>query len=111
VATKEVLPDARSPWAIEHRMRWAALVRDLRQTAAEAAYETAQYGDAHRLVREVLAEDPYRERAWRLAMHVAAAVGDTDRVIAAYRDCESALRELPAKPSAATRALFDALVG
>jgi DNA-binding SARP family transcriptional activator len=111
VATNEVLPGARSPWVNEHRMRWADLVRDLRQTAAEAAYETAQYGDAHRLVREVLGEDPYRERAWRLAMHVAAAVGDTDRVIATYRDCESALRELPAKPSAATRALFDALVG
>ncbi|WP_416972152.1 BTAD domain-containing putative transcriptional regulator [Streptomyces sp. 4F14] len=109
VAGMEMLPGARSPWVTEHRERWATLIRDIRHTAAEAAYETADYGIAHRLVQQVLAEDPYRERAWRLAMKVASAVGDTDRVIAAYRGCATAMRELRADPSSATRALFDRL--
>jgi DNA-binding SARP family transcriptional activator/tetratricopeptide (TPR) repeat protein len=110
VSGREILPGARSPWAAEHRLRWSGLVRDLRQTAAEAAYESANYGLAHRLVRAVLVEDPYRERAWRLAMNVASAVGDSDQVIAAYRGCESALSQLSVKPSAATRDLFDRLL-
>ena len=57
----------------------------------------------------MLAEDPYRERGWRLAMKIASAVGDADGVIAAYRGCAAALRELPTDPSLATRALFDRL--
>src|SRR5262249_55098470 len=67
VAGKDVLAGARSPWTTEHRERWATLILDIRHTAAEAAYETADYGVAHRLVKQVLAEDAYRERAWRLA--------------------------------------------
>jgi ATP/maltotriose-dependent transcriptional regulator MalT/DNA-binding SARP family transcriptional activator len=109
VSGKEMLPGARSPWAAGHRDRWTSLVLDIRHTAAEAAYEEPSYGLAHQLVSQVLAEDPYRERAWRLAMRIASAVGDTDGVIAAYRGCQSALRELPAEPSPATRALFDRL--
>lgn len=105
----DVLSGARSPWATEHRERWKALLLDIRHTAAEAAFETADYGLAHRMAKKVLAEDCYRERAWRLTMKTASAVGDTDGVIAAYRGCEAALREVPAEPSAATRALFDRL--
>ncbi len=109
VSGKEVLPGAPSPWATEHRRCWATLILDIRHTAAGAAYETADYGVAHRLVKQVLAEDAYRESAWRLAMKVASAIGDTDGVIAAYRGCEAALHELAATPSAATRELFDRL--
>jgi ATP/maltotriose-dependent transcriptional regulator MalT/DNA-binding SARP family transcriptional activator len=109
VEGREVLPGARSPWITGHRERWATLIMDIRHTAAEAAFEAASYGEAHRLVKQVLAEDPYRERGWRLAMKIASAVGDTDGVIAAYRGCTAALRELPTDPSPATRALFDRL--
>jgi DNA-binding SARP family transcriptional activator len=109
VADKKVLPGARSPWITEHRDRWAKLILDIRHTAAEAAFEAASYGEAHRLVKQVLADDPYRERGWRLAMKIASAVGDTDGVIAAYRGCAAALRELPTDPSPATRALFERL--
>ncbi|KAA1397115.1 BTAD domain-containing putative transcriptional regulator [Aeromicrobium ginsengisoli] len=106
---KEVLPGTRSPWVTDHRERWAALVLDIRHAAAEAAFDTADYGVAHRFVRQVLAADPYRERAWRLAMKVADAVGDTDRVIGSYRSCELALKELSTSPSEATRKLFATL--
>ena len=109
VGAREVLPGARSPWVTEHRARWASLILDIRHTAAEAAFSAARYMQAYQLVQDVLREDPYRERAWRLAMKVASAVGDTDQVIAAYRGCEAALAELPTTPSEATRALFERL--
>jgi predicted amino acid dehydrogenase len=38
-------------------------------------------------------------------MRLAHATGDSDRVLAAYRSCERALRELGAEPSATTSAL------
>jgi DNA-binding SARP family transcriptional activator len=106
---REVLPGARSSWVAGHRQHWAELICDIKHTAAEAAYETADYGLAHELTQQVLAHDPYRERAWRLAMKIASAVGDNDRVIAAYRACEAALREVPAQPSPSTRTLLDQL--
>jgi len=109
VSGREVLPAARSPWVTAYRQRWAELILDIRHTAAQAAYDTAQYGLAHQLTQQVLTEDPYRERVWRLAMHIASAVGDTDRIIAAYRACEAALREVPTEPSAATRELLHRL--
>jgi ATP/maltotriose-dependent transcriptional regulator MalT/DNA-binding SARP family transcriptional activator len=108
---KPFLQGARSIWALDHQERWAALVLDICHTAAEAAFDTARYGLAHRLVQQVLARDAYRERAWRLSMKIASYVGDTDRVIAAYHGCEAALRELPTTPSRATRALLDQLRG
>lgn len=106
---KPILQGARSIWALDHQQRWAALVLDICHTAAEAAFDTARYGLAHRLVQQVLARDAYRERAWRLSMKIASAVGDTDRVIAAYRGCEAALRELPATPARATQDLLNQL--
>jgi DNA-binding SARP family transcriptional activator len=109
VADHEVLPGARSPWVAQHRQRWTDLVLDIRHTAAEAAYESGNYGIAYSLSEQVLRQDPYRERAWRLAMMVASAVGDTDRVIAAYRRCEAALEELRTEPSDSTRQLLDRL--
>jgi DNA-binding SARP family transcriptional activator len=109
VAGHEVLPGARSPWVDQYRQRWTDLVLDIRHTAAEAAFDSANYGIAHELCEQVLGEDPYRERAWRLAMRVASAVGDTDRVIAAYRGCETALRDLRTEPSMSTRQLLNSL--
>ncbi|MTD53824.1 bacterial transcriptional activator domain-containing protein [Amycolatopsis pithecellobii] len=109
VSGRAVLPTARSPWVTAYRQRWNELILDIRHIAAEAAYDTAQYDLAYQLTQQVLAEAPYRERAWRLAMHISSAVGDTDRIIAAYRACETALREVPTQPSAATRELLDRL--
>jgi LuxR family transcriptional regulator, maltose regulon positive regulatory protein len=57
----------------------------------------------------VFAIDPYRERAWRLAMRIVAAYGDDDRVIAVFRRCERALVEVGIAPSPSTRRLLDAL--
>ena len=42
-------------------------------------------------------------------MRIAAATRDHDAVIAAYRECESALGEMGAKPSVAASSLLDQL--
>ncbi|MFD2416519.1 hypothetical protein [Amycolatopsis pigmentata] len=105
----EFLASARSMWTIGQRAVWQDLVVDIRFAAAEAAFAANQLGVAHVLVREVLAADRYRERAWRLAMRIAAAVGDDDRVISLFRQCETALAEVPAVPSGSTRRLLDDL--
>jgi DNA-binding SARP family transcriptional activator len=57
----------------------------------------------------VAREDPFREATWRLAMRIASALGDDDRVIARFRSCEQALREIGAEPSETTRRLLEAL--
>jgi DNA-binding SARP family transcriptional activator len=105
----EYLPGARSAWVEARRERLAELAADARLAAAELHFALGRYGDAGALVAAVLAHDPYREAAWRLQMRLAGAVGDEDRVIAAYRRCEQALDRLGTTPSATTRRLLDAL--
>ncbi|MCU1670774.1 MAG: transcriptional activator domain protein [Blastococcus sp.] len=100
------LPTVASVWAEDRRQRLDELVRSARLEAAEVACTIGQLGEARRLAEQVVATDPYREAAWRLLMRLAAALGDHDRVIAAYRRCEEALREIGAQPSGATAALL-----
>jgi DNA-binding SARP family transcriptional activator len=105
----EYLPGVASAWAEHRRGCLARCALDARLDAAEAAYSCARYRDAQRLAEETLARDPFREAAWRLVMRLAHAIGDEHQVIVAYRNCERALRELGASPSAVTRELIAAL--
>jgi DNA-binding SARP family transcriptional activator len=105
----EYLPGARSDWVQVRREHLAQLAGDARLVAAELAFASGRYGDATRLVDAVLERDPFREAARRLQMRVANAVGDEDRVIAAYRRCEHTLAELGIAPSTSTRQLLNTL--
>jgi DNA-binding SARP family transcriptional activator len=100
------LPTVASDWAEDRRQRLEELVRSARFEAAEVARAIGQLGEARRLAEQVVTEDPYREAAWRLLMRLAAAMGDHDHVISAYRGCERALREIGAQPSSATVSLL-----
>jgi DNA-binding SARP family transcriptional activator len=95
-----------SAWADERRQRLDELVRSARLEAAEVAFVCGRYKQATQLAEMVVSVDPYREAGWRMLMKLAQVLGDHDRVIAAYRSCERALRELGAQPSATTAALF-----
>ncbi|SHK43294.1 transcriptional activator domain-containing protein [Pseudonocardia thermophila] len=101
----EYLPGIRSRWALERRAQLAEILKDVQFQAAEAAYATGSFQKAEELLAPVLRADPTREAAWRLQMRLAHAVGDSDRVLSAYRSCEGALRELGTTPSATTCAL------
>jgi DNA-binding SARP family transcriptional activator len=98
----EYLPGVVSTWAEERRQHLVSVVQEARHDAAEIAFATGHYRQAARLVRDVLRADPFRESAWRLEMRIADALGDQDRVIAAYRACERALTELGTQPTATT---------
>jgi ATP/maltotriose-dependent transcriptional regulator MalT len=107
----EFLPACRADWAVERRRRLEVLGVDTRELAAEAAYGTGEYRRADDLAWQVLKIDPYRERSWRLAMKIAAALGHEDRILLAYRACAEALAEIGTKPAAATQALLASLRG
>jgi DNA-binding SARP family transcriptional activator len=100
------LPKITSVWAEDRRQRIDELVRSARVEAAEVAFAVGQPAQARRLAEAVVVVDPYREAAWRLLMRLAAALGDDDGVITAYRSCVEALREIGAEPSGPTVALL-----
>lgn len=105
----EYLPGVSSAWAEHRRSCLARAALEARLDAAEAAYGVARYREAQLLAEEVLVGDAFREAAWRLLMRLAHAVGDEHQVLVAYRNCEQAMREIGASPSAATRQLLAAL--
>jgi DNA-binding SARP family transcriptional activator len=105
----EYLSGIGSDWVHGRREHLAQLAGDARLVAAELAFASGRYGDATRLVDAILERDPFREGAHRLQMRIANAIGDEDRVIAAYRRCELKLGELGIVPSTSTRQLLNAL--
>jgi DNA-binding SARP family transcriptional activator len=105
----QYLPGMNSNWTEERRERLRRLVADARLVAAELCFAAGRYPDAAHLVETTLEDDPFREGAHRLEMRIANAIGDEDRVIAAYRRCELALSELGTCPSTSTRQLLETL--
>lgn len=116
-AIERVLPELEGDYLPKCRAEWAADVRreadDLREVllldAADAAYDAGQLLAASAYVDQVLELSPYRETAWRLAMRVAGDLGDDDRVLALYRDCQLRLAEVPVLPSVSTVRLVEDL--
>ena len=105
----EYLQGLSSRWVEERRERLNRLMVDARQDAAELAFSAGRYGEAAALLEAILQRDPFREGAHRLEMRIANAIGDEDRVIAAYRRCEDILNKLGTAPSASTRQLLETL--
>lgn len=105
----EYLLGLHSPWIEDRRERIAALLLEAHQDAAELAFTVGRYADAQRLLVTILEHDPFREGAHRLDMRIAGAIGDADRVLAAYRRCARVLGELGTVPSTTTRELLKAL--
>ena len=105
----QYLSGLHSNWIEHRRERLAGLVADARLQAAELSFAGGRYADAARLVATTLIDDPFREGAHRLEMRIANAIGDEDRVIAAYRRCELMLSELGTTPSPSTRQLLETL--
>jgi DNA-binding SARP family transcriptional activator len=96
-------------WVHERRAELATLVADARIGMAVGAFEDSRFDLAEPVLRRVVADDPYRERAWRLLMRMAVARGADDEVIEFYRSCERALRDVGLEPSEATRSLLAGL--
>jgi len=100
------LEGARSEWAAARRSELEATVADTRLAAAEAAFGLGAYARAQELIAGVLAEDQFREEAWRLQMKVADALGDGDGLLSSFLGCERALAAAGLSPSPGTRKLL-----
>ncbi len=105
----QYLPDVRTEWVVERRRELIAQVNDAKHEAALAAFDLGRYQEADGLVHEILGAEPFRETSWRLAMRIAAALGDDDRVIARYQSCQEALASVDAEPAESTHRLLDQL--
>lgn len=95
-----------SPWAEERRRDLDSAILDVRCSVAELALNGGDHQTASIESNLVLRADPYRESMWRLAMRLADASGDPDGVLAAYRRCEDAMRELGTSPDHTTVCLL-----
>jgi DNA-binding SARP family transcriptional activator len=58
-----------------------------------------RYREAKDLIDVVLVEDPYREKAWQLAIQLAHASGCDDTVLVLYQRYAARMRDLGVAPS------------
>jgi len=108
-AQGDLLKGVRSDWVEQRREHVRVLLTEAAHDAARLTFADEKYAAARDYAERVLRDEPYRETAWQILMQVAAALGDDDGVILAYRECERALAELHAEPSATTRKLLQQL--
>jgi DNA-binding SARP family transcriptional activator len=96
--------------AVVERERLRALYLRLLVRLAEANYRAGDFTACLDYAQRLLASDPVREDAHRLAMLCHLRLGQRAQALRQYRLCEHALRaEFDAEPEPATRELFDIL--
>jgi DNA-binding SARP family transcriptional activator len=96
--------------AVVEGERLRALSLTLRARLADSQYKRGDYETCLDQTLELLAADPCREEAHRLAMRCYVRRGERAQALRQYRLCEQILRgEFDAAPEAATTALFDKL--
>ncbi|MDT0464952.1 BTAD domain-containing putative transcriptional regulator [Streptomyces gibsoniae] len=96
-------------WLDTQRGELDAVLLQARVDAATVALHIGRVREARRLARVVLDRDPYREQAWRLALHAAEAVGSDDELLDLYRGYLRVMNELGVPPSADLKRLVDRL--
>jgi DNA-binding SARP family transcriptional activator len=108
-ASGEYLAGRDTMWIEERRTSLAERAVDARFDAAELSCARGDHRTAQTHLDAVLAADPYRESAWRLAMRVAAGYGDADRAVDVFRRCARTLAQVGIEPAPSTRQLLQAL--
>jgi DNA-binding SARP family transcriptional activator len=94
--------------AVVERERLRALFHTLLARLAERYFRDSDYATALDYSLRVLASDPTREDAYRVAMKCYVRRGERAQALRQYRLCERILRaEFDAKPEPATLALFE----
>ncbi len=105
----EYLEGIECAWASSRREHLVTVIVDAKLAMAVAAFEVSQFDLAEDALRDVVGADPYRERAWRLLMRVAAARGSEGGVLEAFRGCEQAMGDAGLQPSVETQRLLAGL--
>jgi SARP family transcriptional regulator, regulator of embCAB operon len=113
IARRGFLPNQDLPWADEHRRR----LQEIRCSAMECYAAVAlgvggtELAPGERVARELVAAEPYRERAHGLLMEILAARGNTAEALLLYEALRERLRdELGATPAPALRALQERIL-
>lgn len=95
-----------SDWAARERDALREAHHEMIANAAEAALELGWLRDGLEFASRSLAYAPYSERAHRLLMRAHAGLGEVDRALRVFADCQRVLaEELGADPSPETREL------
>lgn len=113
IARRGFLPDVDLPWVEQERDR----LRDLLLRGFDAVGEAGlglggpEVLTTRRMASEIIAEEPLRESAYRLAMRAAIARGDDAEAIQVYARLRARLAdELGVDPGPRSRALFEDLL-
>ena len=112
-ARRGFLPGEDLPWADEHRRR----LEEIRCSALECYASVAlgvggtELAPGERVARELVAAEPFRERAHALLMEILAARGNAAEALRVYGTLRKRLRdELGATPAPELRALREQLL-
>jgi SARP family transcriptional regulator, regulator of embCAB operon len=112
-ARRGFLPGEDLPWADEHRRR----LEEIRGSALECYAAVAlgvggtELAPGERVARELVAAEPFRERAHALLMEILAARGNTAEALRVYEALRERLRdELGAAPAPELRVLQEQLL-
>lgn len=110
IARRGFLPDVSAPWAERERERLRDLLLRAYDVVGEAGLGLGgpDVLTTRELATEIMAEEPLRESAYRLAMRAAVARGDDAEAVAVYARLRQRLAEdLGVDPGPQSRALFD----
>ena len=99
------------PWVDERRREVVDLIAAHRLDLATLAVDAGDLAVAEHQIDRVLAEDPYREQAWRVRLVVDGTAGDHDRLLEHYRAYLAVMRELDMGPSAEMYRLVETFRG
>jgi SARP family transcriptional regulator, regulator of embCAB operon len=107
IASGDLLEDEpQSPWVLAWRDHYRRRLVDALLSAAELAVSLGRLADAEDHADQAMIMDPLNERAVRVAMHAAVAMGCQHRALAIYERCRRDLGDrLGIYPSQQTRAL------
>jgi DNA-binding SARP family transcriptional activator len=109
--TGDLVEGSYDEWLIEERERLSTLHLHALERLTTLLEERGVHDAALRYAERLLQRDPLREATCRQLMRLHDARGDRARALRLYHACSGALeRELGVEPSAATRAVYEALL-
>jgi DNA-binding SARP family transcriptional activator len=97
------------PWVDDRRREVADLVARRRLEAASLSTDAGDVAAAERQIDRVLADDPYREQAWRVRLTLDGANGDPDRLLEHYQSYLAVMHDLGMGPSAEMHRLVETI--
>jgi ATP/maltotriose-dependent transcriptional regulator MalT/two-component SAPR family response regulator len=107
----DYLPEAEGHWVVAEREHLRLLYIEAALGLGEYHLEQGEFQDSFERCWQVLERDPCQEAAYRLAMRVAAIMGNRASIAQYYELCTRALaREHNIAPSGETRELFQQLM-